>query len=408
VCFLVEAEVDQPWLDGLVESRQFRVPVPDAQPDDADVVERREHAEAAELGTEGVDARRLDRPFEGRDDVVRSVRVRLPEELQRDVCLLGVGAIQARHARKQVLYRRHLLGQPVEVDADEQPLAHRYPFAGRPLESTAGRPSAGAFPRARPVDVALNPVPDQSGSMTERERDDHEFSSGQGLPDSYEEFDLDPPELAVDPDKVDPVDARVVTDMLDDRNLASEEVDAEQLLDVALNYMQIHRFEQAADAFERTARFAEDEGIEQEAWVNKGVAHAEIEEYDLAIGAYREALDIDDSSEYAATAETNLAYALWEAGRSEQALEHAERAVELDERFARAWYNRGFFLLERGLAEDALNSFDNAIRLGHRSVDILEEKARALEELGKHDRAEEVAQEAEERRQQAEEELVSE
>ena len=244
--------------------------------------------------------------------------------------------------------------------------------------------------------------------MTERERDDHEFSSGQGLPDSFEEFDLDPPELAVDPDKVDPVDARVVTDMLDDRNLASEEVDAEQLLDVALNYMQIHRFEQAADAFERTARFAEDEGIEQEAWANKGVAHAEIEEYDLAIGAYREALDIDDSSEYAATAETNLAYALWESGRSEQALEHAERAVELDERFARAWYNRGFFLLERGLAEDALNSFDNAIRLGHRSVDILEEKARALEELGKHDRAEEVAQEAEERRQQAEEELVSE
>ncbi|WP_247010397.1 tetratricopeptide repeat protein [Halorientalis litorea] len=244
--------------------------------------------------------------------------------------------------------------------------------------------------------------------MTDRERDDHEFSSGQGLPDEFEEFDLDPPELAVDPDKVDPVDARVVTDMLDDRNLASEEVDAEQLLDVALNYMQIHRFEQAADAFERTARFAEDEGIEQEAWVNKGVAHAEIEEYDLAIGAYREALDIDDSSEYAATAETNLAYALWESGRSEQALEHAERAVELDERFARAWYNRGFFLLERGLAEDALNSFDNAIRLGHRSVDILEEKARALEELGKHERAEEVAQEAEERRQQAEEELVSE
>jgi tetratricopeptide (TPR) repeat protein len=245
--------------------------------------------------------------------------------------------------------------------------------------------------------------------MTDRdEEEEHTFSSGQGFSDPYEEFDLDPPELDVDPDKVDPVDSRAVADMLDERNVASEQVDAEELLDVALNYMQINRFEQAADTFERAARFADSDLVAQEAWVNKGAAHAELEEYDMAIGAYREALDIDDSSEHAATAETNLAYALWESGRSEQALEHAERAVEIDERFAEAWYNRGFFLLERGLAEDAVNAFDNAIRLGHRNANILEEKARALEELGEYDRAEEVAEEAEEIREQAEEDLIQE
>jgi len=238
------------------------------------------------------------------------------------------------------------------------------------------------------------------------ESDDHEFSEGQGLDASYEEFDLEPPEFEVDPDRVDPVDSRVLTDMLDERSLGVGDVDAEELLDVALSYMSINRYEQATEAFERVARFADDESIEQEAWTNKGAAHAELEEWDAAIGAYQEALNIDDDSEHAATAETNLAYAFWESGRTEQALEHAERAVEIDTRFAEGWYNRGFFLLERGLAEDARNAFDNAIRLGFRNSEILEEKARALEELGEYDRAEELAEEADELRQEAEAEMV--
>ncbi|WP_225335507.1 tetratricopeptide repeat protein [Halomicrobium urmianum] len=242
--------------------------------------------------------------------------------------------------------------------------------------------------------------------MTDRERDDHEFSSGQGFDDPYEGFDLETPELSVDTDKVDPVDSRVLTDMLDEDSVATEEVDAEQLIDVGVSYVHINRHEQAADTFERAARFAEDDRLEQEAWTNKGAAHAEMEEWDAAVGAYREALNVAEESDHAATAETNLAYALWESGRTEQALEHAERAVEIDPRFAEGWYNRGFFLLERGLAEDAVNAFDNAIRLGFRNADILEEKARALEEMGEYDRAEEVAEEAEELREEAEEQLL--
>jgi tetratricopeptide (TPR) repeat protein len=238
------------------------------------------------------------------------------------------------------------------------------------------------------------------------DRDDHRFSEGEGFSDTYDEFDLDPPELDVDPDKVDPVDSRVVSDLLDDETIPDDQIDADKLVDVGLEYMRINRYEQATDALERAAQYADDERVEQEARTNKGAAHAELEEYDAAIGAYREALRIDDSSEHAATAETNLAYALWESGQSEQALEHAERAVELDERFARAWYNRGFFLLERGLPEDALNSLDNAIRLGMRNPAILEEKARALEELGEYDRAEEIVEEVEEMRTEAEQELV--
>ncbi len=238
--------------------------------------------------------------------------------------------------------------------------------------------------------------------------EDYEFSAGQGVEESYEEFTLDPEELNADPTTVDPVDTRVLSDVLDRRNVASDQVEVAELIDVGLSYMGINRFEEATETFERAAQFADDPLEEQEAWTNKGVAHAELEEYDEAIGAYREALRIDDDSQHAATAETNLAYALWEFGETEQALEHAERAVEIDPRFGEAWYNRGFFLLERGLAEDAVNAFDNAIRLGFRTADVLDEKAQALEQQGEHEQAEEVAERAEELRENAERELVEE
>jgi tetratricopeptide (TPR) repeat protein len=241
-----------------------------------------------------------------------------------------------------------------------------------------------------------------------KEPEDHQFSEGQGFDDPYEGFDIDPPELTVDTDQVDPVDSHGVADLLDDDNLAKDDVDAAKLIDVGLDYIRINRHEQATETFERAARYTDDELVEQEAWVNKGVAHAELEEYDAAIGAYKEAIKMDDDSEHAATAETNLAYALWEFGRTEEALEHAERAVEIDPRFGQAWYNRGFFLNERGLAEDALNAFDNAIRLGYRSADLLEEKAIALEKLGEDERAEEVAEEAEAMRADNEEEVIGE
>jgi tetratricopeptide (TPR) repeat protein len=236
----------------------------------------------------------------------------------------------------------------------------------------------------------------------------HRFSEGQGFDDDYEGFSLDPPELAVDPTEVDPVDSRVLTDLLDERNVASDQVDAEALVDVGLSYMGINRFEEATETFERAARFAEADDVAQEAWVNKGAAHAQLEEYDEAVGAYREALDVGEDTEHAASAHTNLAYALWEWGRTEQALEHAERAVEVDPRFAQAWYNRGFFLAERGLVEDAVDCFDNAIRLGMRTPAVLEEKARALEELGESEEAERVQEQAAELREQAEQELLEE
>lgn len=236
------------------------------------------------------------------------------------------------------------------------------------------------------------------------EPDEHRFSEGEGFDDPYRGFDIEPPELSVDPHAVDPVDDHVIPDLVDQRQIASEEVDLETLIDVGLEYCGINRYEEAIETFERAVHFSDEDSRQaQEALVNKGVAHGELEEWDEAIGAYRSALRIDDRSEYAAVAETNLGFALWESGQHDRALEHAERAVELDERLPQAWYNRGFFLLERGLAEEAKFCLENAEKLGLRTDELLEEKARALEELGEYDEAGEIIDQLEQRQESAEE-----
>ena len=189
----------------------------------------------------------------------------------------------------------------------------------------------------------------------ERDADRHEFSTGQGVDVDYEEFTLDPEAVDADPTTVDPVDAHVLTDLLDRRNVEQDAVDVERLVDVGLSYMQINRFEEATETFERAARFADEESLDaQEAWVNKGAAHAELEEYDEAIGAYREALYVDDDSEHAATAETNLAYAPWESGQGEQALDEEESAIVPRLREPRVDLHGAFCVLERLFAPPRL------------------------------------------------------
>ncbi len=240
--------------------------------------------------------------------------------------------------------------------------------------------------------------------MTDRSDDhDHRFSEGEGST-TLRRVRSGSAGTGRRPSKVDPVDSRIITDTLDEQNIPSDEVDAGELLDVGLNYMGINRFEQATAAFERAARFADDDRLAQEAWVNKGVAHAELEEYDEAIGAHREALWIDDESEHAATAETNLAYALWEFGETAQALEHAERAVEIDDRFAEGWFNRAFSLGTGLSGGTALYRQRDPPR--HAQRKSLEEKARILEDLGEYDEAEEIAEEANEMRERAEQRVM--
>ncbi|WP_410766584.1 tetratricopeptide repeat protein [Haloferax sp. DFSO60] len=217
----------------------------------------------------------------------------------------------------------------------------------------------------------------------------HDYSDGQGFDDPYRGFDLDPPELRLNGRQIDPADNHVLAEFVDESQVVPEDVDVTTLIDIGLTYVSIGEYEQAIDSFTRAIAFGDEDSEQvQEALVNKGVAHAQLEEYDEAIGAYRDALRINPDNDHAATAETNLAYAMWEDGDSSHPLEHAERAVELDARVPQAWYNRGYFLLERGLAEAAVLCFENALKLGMRNRWVYEERARAYELLGEVELAE--------------------
>ncbi|MDS0242851.1 MULTISPECIES: tetratricopeptide repeat protein [Haloferax] len=206
----------------------------------------------------------------------------------------------------------------------------------------------------------------------------HRYSEGQGFGNPYDGFDLDPPTYRVNGRLVDPADDHALAELVDEAGIDPEAVDPAALVEVGLAYVAVEEYEQAVDSFGRAITYAdEDSPTACEAWVNRGVAHAQLGEYDEAVGAYREALRIDGDGEYAAVAETNLAYALWELGDSSAPLDRADRAVELDPRLPQAWYNRGFFLAERGLHEEAVRCFDAAIALGMRDASVRGERERS-------------------------------
>ncbi|MFB6283286.1 MAG: tetratricopeptide repeat protein [Halobacteria archaeon] len=208
--------------------------------------------------------------------------------------------------------------------------------------------------------------------------------------DVYDDkFELDEPEIGEH--GVEPADSHALDEMVE--GVDKEDVDIEGLLEVGLNYIDINRFEQAIETFERGLRFAEDN---QELWINKGVAHSEMEEFQEAIGAYREALNINPKSTEAAQAYVNLAFAKHELGQAEDVLQDLNNAIDIENRLPEAWYNKAFFLNERGRHEDALRAAENAISLGFRNAVTLEEKARALEGMEEYEEAESVREEVRE------------
>jgi tetratricopeptide (TPR) repeat protein len=239
----------------------------------------------------------------------------------------------------------------------------------------------------------------QRFGMTTRRSSPHRYSDGQGFGDPYEGFDLGTDRL--DPDfegpiaDVDPVDDYVLADVVEEAGVRPADVEVSALIDVGVEYVAIEQYEQAIDSFARAAHYApEDSAAAQEAWVNRGIAHGELGEWDEAAGAHREALRIDADDALSATAETNLAAALWEAGESTSPLDHAEAAVERDPRLPEAWYNRGYFLNERGQHEEALRCLDTALSLGLRTAWVHDERIRALAALGEYERAAAVEERA--------------
>lgn len=74
-----------------------------------------------------------------------------------------------------------------------------------------------------------------------------------------------------------------------------------------------------------------------------------------------------------------LAAACWENGRLEEALDHYRSVVEELAGWPVGWYQLGRFLVWQGRFEEALEPLERAIELGLDGVDVLLERARALD-----------------------------
>ena len=120
VVFGFEPECCQALLDVFVESRESVTARPDTEPDDTDVVETREDAQAAELGLERGEATVGDGPPEGVGDCRHPLGVGVTEKFQRHVGLCRVGHSQTARVGEQRLDGGDVVGQFTEVDRDEQ------------------------------------------------------------------------------------------------------------------------------------------------------------------------------------------------------------------------------------------------------------------------------------------------
>jgi Flp pilus assembly protein TadD len=72
--------------------------------------------------------------------------------------------------------------------------------------------------------------------------------------------------------------------------------------------------------------------------VNQGIAYMELEQYEDAEDALRQALEVNDRNPYA---HNSLGVVLREQGRFEEARQHYQTALQLDPKYARAHFNMG-------------------------------------------------------------------
>jgi len=117
-------------------------------------------------------------------------------------------------------------------------------------------------------------------------------------------------------------------------------------------------------------------------WINKGVCHKKLGEYDEAIKCYEEALKINPKI---GDTWTNLGNVLIELERYQEALDVFEKAIQLgSDQFAHSYLaknNKGSALLYLGKCNEALEIFNEVLEINPAFVPSLYGKGKALKDL---------------------------
>ena len=68
-------------------------------------------------------------------------------------------------------------------------------------------------------------------------------------------------------------------------------------------------------------------------------------------------------------AESHSAEILGKSGKYQEAIEHFDKAIELDPNYVDAWYNKGVVLDNLGEHEEAIECYDKALELDPNNAD---------------------------------------
>ncbi|HIK17911.1 MAG TPA: tetratricopeptide repeat protein [Leptolyngbyaceae cyanobacterium M33_DOE_097] len=125
-------------------------------------------------------------------------------------------------------------------------------------------------------------------------------------------------------------------------------------------------------------------------WFNKGRILRSMKKYEAAIAAYDEALKGDVNRNDKPTLTdiwVNRSAALWQLSQYPEALDSANRAVEINPKSAIAWYNRGVALLALNQPEEAIKSYNRAVKLNPEDAYAWTGQGMALEKAKKYEAA---------------------
>jgi predicted TPR repeat methyltransferase len=138
-----------------------------------------------------------------------------------------------------------------------------------------------------------------------------------------------------------------------------------------------------------------------EGWSGLGVALVEAGRAGEAVACLEKARALGPSAgfpsppnERSAEVENHLGWALWEAGRHEEAITAFRRAVAANDRLAPAWANLAAALVRTGKAEEGVEAYRQAVTIAPSEAQTVRELGVALMESGQLAEAESVCRRA--------------
>ena len=150
---------------------------------------------------------------------------------------------------------------------------------------------------------------------------------------------------------------------------------------LGLTYGELDRFDEAIAAYREALRSSPEYAL---AWYNLGVIYGKLYRYDEAIAAYREALRINPEF---AEAWNNLGTTYDGLDRYDEARAAYLEALRIDPEFAEAWYNLGITYYELGRHDETIAAFREAVRTNPEGADAWYNLGFIYSELDRYDEA---------------------